>query len=92
MSYLPDHIYIYSYSPLHNLALPAEGQWPAQLLMTGDHDDRVVPAHTLKYAAKLYHLLRTEDVKRGQKNPVLVRVETDAGHGGGKPLDKTVRI
>lgn len=57
---------------------------------TADHDDRVVPSHTLKYAAQLYHYLKKPDVRLIQRNPVLARVETDVGHGAGKPRDKVV--
>ena len=60
------------------------------IFRTADHDDRVVPSHTLKYAAQLYHYLKRPDVKLIQRNPVLARVETDAGHGAGKPRDKVV--
>ncbi|KAK6036844.1 hypothetical protein COOONC_25651 [Cooperia oncophora] len=61
-----------SYSPLHNVKFPKDGQWPSTLMMTADHDDRVVPSHTLKPKK---HKLQT--------NPLLVRVEKKAGHGGG---------
>ncbi|GAA4004942.1 prolyl oligopeptidase family protein [Deinococcus rubellus] len=64
-----------AYSPLHNLAQRA---YPATLLTTGDHDDRVVPAHSYKFAAELQH------VQQGGA-PVLLRVQTRAGHGAGKP-------
>uniref|UniRef100_A0A914I1H4 Prolyl endopeptidase n=1 Tax=Globodera rostochiensis TaxID=31243 RepID=A0A914I1H4_GLORO len=57
---------------------------------TADHDDRVVPSHTLKYAAQLYHYLKKPEVKLIQRNPVIARVETDAGHGAGKPRDKVI--
>jgi prolyl oligopeptidase len=77
------------YSPLHALRVPPSGvQWPATLLMTADHDDRVVPLHTLKYVAQLYHLLAKD--KPDQQRPVLVRVEVRAGHGAGKPMHKIV--
>jgi prolyl oligopeptidase len=70
---------LYSYSPLHNLK---EGTaYPATLITTGDHDDRVVPAHSFKFAARL------QACQQGE-NPVLIRIETDAGHGAGKPTSK----
>ncbi|WP_420597286.1 prolyl oligopeptidase family serine peptidase [Deinococcus sp.] len=64
-----------AYSPLHNLTPQA---YPPTLLTTGDHDDRVVPAHSYKFAAELQH------AQRGDA-PVLLRVQTRAGHGAGKP-------
>ncbi len=67
--------YLKGYSPLHNLKPAA---YPATLVTTADHDDRVVPAHSFKFAATL------QDVHQG-KNPVLIRIETNAGHGAGKP-------
>jgi prolyl oligopeptidase len=69
-----------AYSPLHNVR-PAN--YPATLLTTGDHDDRVVPGHTLKFAAAL------QAAQRGA-GPILLRVDTDAGHGQGKPAGKTI--
>jgi len=73
--------YLYSYSPLHNIK---EGvDYPATLAITADHDDRVVPAHTFKFMATLQE-------KNGGKNPVLVRIETRAGHGAGKPTAKQI--
>jgi prolyl oligopeptidase len=73
--------YIYKYSPLHNLKKGVK--YPATLAITGDHDDRVVPAHTFKFMATLQ-----ED--QAGDYPVLVRIETKAGHGGGKPTAKVI--
>ncbi|TVR38098.1 MAG: S9 family peptidase [Cryomorphaceae bacterium] len=73
--------YLLAYSPLHNLK---DGTaYPATLITTADHDDRVVPAHSFKFAARL------QEAHRG-KNPVLIRVEVDAGHGAGKPTSKII--
>lgn len=71
--------YLYGYSPLHNLK-PGTA-YPATLVTTADHDDRVVPAHSFKFAATL------QECHQGN-NPVLIRIDTKAGHGGGKPLAK----
>ena len=71
--------YLRAYSPLHNLK-PGTS-YPATLVTTADHDDRVVPAHSFKFAATL------QECHQGP-NPVLIRVDTKAGHGGGKPLTK----
>ncbi len=73
--------YLYKYSPLHSIQNGKE--YPAILVTTADHDDRVVPAHSFKYAAAL----QNSDI--GDK-PHLIRIESNAGHGGGKPLDKTI--
>ncbi len=73
--------YLKGYSPLHNVA---EGtSYPATLITTGDHDDRVVPAHSFKFAAELQE-------KHAGESPVLIRIETDAGHGAGTPVSKTI--
>ena len=71
--------YLRGYSPLHNLK-PGTA-YPATLVTTADHDDRVVPAHSFKFAATL------QECHQGD-NPVLIRIDTKAGHGGGKPLAK----
>ena len=70
-----------SYSPLHHLK--AGTKYPSTMITTGDHDDRVVPAHSFKFAAKL------QECHKGD-NPVLIRIETDAGHGAGKPTSKII--
>jgi prolyl oligopeptidase len=72
---------IYAYSPYHNLK-PGTS-YPPTLITTADHDDRVVPAHSFKFAAALQH------AHQGP-NPVLIRIETRAGHGGGKPTSKRI--
>ncbi|MDF2438018.1 MAG: Family serine protease [Bacteroidota bacterium] len=68
------------YSPLHNVK---EAEYPATLVTTGDHDDRVVPAHSFKFIATLQE-------KQKGSNPVLVRIDTNAGHGAGKPTSKQI--
>lgn len=73
--------YLLDYSPVHNVK--ENVQYPATLITTGDHDDRVVPAHSFKFAAHLQE-------KNIGKNPVLIRVEKDAGHGSGTPLSKVI--
>jgi prolyl oligopeptidase len=71
--------YLRGYSPLHNLR---EGvSYPATLVTTADHDDRVVPAHSFKFAATL-------QACQAGSEPVLIRIDSKAGHGGGKPLSK----
>ena len=73
--------YLKGYSPVHNVK---EGvKYPATLVTTGDHDDRVVPAHSFKFAAELQE-------KQVGNNPVLIRIETNAGHGAGTPVTKTI--
>ncbi|MDN3642623.1 prolyl oligopeptidase family serine peptidase [Lutimonas halocynthiae] len=73
--------YLYNYSPVHNVKKGTS--YPATLVTTGDHDDRVVPAHSFKFAAEL------QDKQQGD-NPVLIRIETEAGHGAGTPVSKTI--
>jgi len=72
---------LYAYSPYHNLR-PGT-RYPATLITTADHDDRVVPAHSFKFAARLQACHRSS-------NPVLIRIETKAGHGAGKPTTKLI--
>ncbi len=73
--------YLKAYSPVHNVK---EGvQYPATMVTTGDHDDRVVPAHSYKFAAELQS-------KQSGNNPVLIRIETNAGHGAGTPVSKMI--
>ena len=73
--------YIYGYSPVHNIKEGVE--YPATLVTTADHDDRVVPAHSFKFAATLQE-------KQTGDDPVLIRIETKAGHGAGTPVSKII--
>ncbi|NOX46207.1 MAG: S9 family peptidase [Chlorobi bacterium] len=73
--------YLLGYSPLHNLK--AGTSYPATMVSTADHDDRVVPAHSFKFATTL------QETNKGE-NPVLIRIDTKAGHGGGKPTSKVI--
>jgi prolyl oligopeptidase len=72
---------LYAYSPLHNIRRGVS--YPATLLVTADHDDRVVPAHSFKFAAAL-------QAAQGGPAPILIRIETKAGHGAGKPTTKRI--
>jgi prolyl oligopeptidase len=74
---------IYAYSPLHNLK--AGTQYPATLITTADHDDRVYPAHSFKFAAAM-------QAAQAGEAPVLIRIETRAGHGGGMPIRKRLEL
>jgi len=69
-----------SYSPLHNVK---KTEYPATMILTADHDDRVVPAHSFKFAAEMQK-------KNQSKNPILIRIESKAGHGSGKPKSKLI--
>lgn len=74
--------YLYKYSPLHNVK--ANTNYPATMIMTADHDDRVVPAHSFKFAATL------QEKQDPKGNPALIRIDTKAGHGAGKPTTKLI--
>ncbi|MHC4150271.1 MAG: prolyl oligopeptidase family serine peptidase, partial [Planctomycetota bacterium] len=73
--------YLYAYSPLHNINTGAE--YPPIFVTSADTDDRVVPAHAKKFVAAL-------QAEAAHKNPILLRVETKAGHGRGKPTSKRI--
>ena len=72
--------YLQAYSPVHNVRRQG---YPATMVTTGDHDDRVVPAHSFKFAAHLQD-------KNTSQSPMLIRIETDAGHGAGTPASKII--
>lgn len=74
--------YIKGYSPVHNVK--AGVKYPATMVTTGDHDDRVVPAHSFKFAAEL-------QAKQAGDNPVLIRIDVNAGHGAGKSVAATIQ-
>ena len=74
-------VYLLGYSPVHNVNKGIS--YPSTLVTTGDHDDRVVPAHSFKFAAELQN-------KQSGNNPTLIRIETDGGHGAGTPVSKTI--
>ena len=76
-----DFKYLYAYSPLHNLKPGTK--YPPSLIATADHDDRVVPGHSFKFAA-------TMQADQAGPAPVLIRIETKAGHGAGKPISKLI--
>jgi prolyl oligopeptidase len=73
--------YLMSYSPLHNVK--SSVNYPALLVTTSDHDDRVVPAHSFKFVAEMQE-------KTTSTNPAYIRIETKAGHGAGKPISKII--
>jgi prolyl oligopeptidase len=75
--------YLLKYSPVQNVKTGT--RYPATLITTGDHDDRVVPAHSFKFASQLQS-------KKAGNNPVLIRIETKAGHGSGTPVSKSIEL
>uniref|UniRef100_W8C4H6 Prolyl endopeptidase n=1 Tax=Ceratitis capitata TaxID=7213 RepID=W8C4H6_CERCA len=79
---------LYKYSPLHNVHVPKtkSEEYPSTLILTADHDDRVSPLHSLKFAAALQDAVRDSV----QENPILLRVYSKAGHGAGKPTSKKI--
>ena len=76
--------YLYSYSPVHNI--DPNATYPAVMVTTADHDDRVVPAHSFKYAATL------QQKNLDNLNPLLIRIETKAGHGAGMSTEKRIEL
>lgn len=85
-----------AYSPVHNVARPPRGgQYPAVMVTTGDHDDRVVPLHSHKLTATLQHVMAGGGAggdadASPQRNPLVTRIDVRAGHGAGKPTDKII--
>ncbi|KAK6131358.1 hypothetical protein DH2020_034899 [Rehmannia glutinosa] len=88
--------WLIKYSPLHNVRRPWEKpsdkviQYPSTMLLTADHDDRVVPLHSLKLLATMQHVLCTSIEKSPQTNPIIGRIEQKAGHGAGMPTQKII--
>lgn len=74
---------LYAYSPLHNIQNGYDVHYPAIMVTTADHDDRVVPAHSFKYAAAL-------QAAQTGRQPKIIRIDSKAGHGGGKPMTKVI--
>ncbi|KAE9586690.1 hypothetical protein Lal_00004677 [Lupinus albus] len=88
--------WLIKYSPLHNVRRPWEQhpyqsiQYPSTMLLTADHDDRVVPLHSLKLLATLQYVLCTSLDKSLQTNPIIGRIDCKSGHGAGRPTQKTI--
>ncbi|KAJ8540842.1 hypothetical protein K7X08_001658 [Anisodus acutangulus] len=89
--------WLIKYSPLHNVRRPWEQsatlsyiRYPSIMLLTADHDDRVVPLHSLKLLATMQYVLCTSEEKSPQTNPIIVRIERKAGHGCGRPTQKNI--
>ena len=74
--------YVLKYAPVHAVKPPT--CYPEKMITTADHDDRVVPAHSFKFAATLQKAQACD-------KPILIRIETNAGHGAGKPTDKIIQ-
>ncbi|XXG86339.1 hypothetical protein AAC387_Pa11g1255 [Persea americana] len=88
--------WLIKYSPLHNVRRPWERfggeqcQYPSTMLLTADHDDRVVPLHSLKLLATMQYVLCTSVENTPQRNPIIARIARKAGHGAGKPTKKMI--
>ncbi|XP_022860248.1 prolyl endopeptidase-like isoform X2 [Olea europaea var. sylvestris] len=88
--------WLIKYSPLHNVRRPWDEspekttQYPSTMLLTADHDDRVVPLHSLKLLATMQYVLCTSLEKSRQTNPIIGRIESKAGHGAGRPTQKMI--
>ncbi|CAK9178360.1 unnamed protein product [Ilex paraguariensis] len=88
--------WLIKYSPLHNVRRPWEhsvaqaSQYPPTMLLTADHDDRVVPLHSFKLLATMQHVLCTTLDKSPQTNPIVGRIDCKAGHGAGRPVQKVI--
>ncbi|KAG8378018.1 hypothetical protein BUALT_Bualt08G0094600 [Buddleja alternifolia] len=87
--------WLIKYSPVHNVRRPwdkpsGDTQYPSTMLLTADHDDRVVPLHSLKLLATMQHVLCTSLERSPQTNPLIGRIEQKAGHGAGRPTQKMI--
>ncbi|XP_073035067.1 uncharacterized protein [Primulina eburnea] len=88
--------WLIKYSPLHNVRRPWDKpsdkliQYPSTMILTADHDDRVVPLHSLKLLATMQHVLCTSLERSPQTNPIIGRIESKAGHGAGRPTQKVI--